>query len=95
MTNQNNFKIGDFVTLNLTLVAPNRIYGRIESGSRGTVCAIASTGRIGVSFDKYIYGHNCNGKCLNGTGLWLLPEDLSITEKTTEDYFNDLVEMLE
>ena len=89
------FKIGDRVKLVLTLTNPNRIYGRINEGSVGTVCRIATTGRIGISFNNYNGGHDCNGSCPNGTGLYLLPEDLQEIEKTEDDYFKELLEVLD
>jgi len=87
------FKIGDNVILLQTLYTPNFSYGKIKKGSVGTVCRIAKTGAIGVSFFNYTGGHDCNNSCKDGTGLYINSTVIKKQPKSIEQEFKELYEM--
>ena len=60
----------------------------LPRGSTGTVCEVASRDRIGVSWDNYTDGHNCDGSIIDsapGSGYYVDACELApLDEENTE-----------
>lgn len=73
------FEIGDRVRAVRNISA----HKFIHAGYEGTVCDVGRhVGRhlVGVAWDKMIYGHNCNGRCLSGHGFYVHRVDIELVD---------------
>lgn len=63
----NKFKLGDTVKCTCAYSGNEHVKDQI-----GTVCHIYSEREYGIDFGKYVDGHTCVGKCIEGHG-WAIP----------------------
>jgi hypothetical protein len=52
----------------------------IKAGDIGTVVVVRKYD-VGIEWDNklpYGYGHDCDGKCKDGYGTWVFPQDIII-----------------
>lgn len=77
------FHIGDRVRVEDRVRVDNTFLAIV--GDEGTIVEIGeiepSIWRVGVRFDKYIDGHTCGGRCEDGYGWYVLPENLELIGK--------------
>lgn len=88
------FNVGDRV---VSVVDSPEDNHRICVGSTGTVCRVG-TGRIGIGWDEYVGGHDCQGYCTDGHGWWVDIGDIELVDDSSdepfefdENEFNELV----
>ena len=89
------FQVGDRVIVTADKLASTN--SRICRGDIGTVCRISGafndiehgeTYLIGISFDKRVYGHDCEGTCEFGYGWYIRDYEIALLADVERDYTN-------
>lgn len=88
------FQIGDRVVL-ISESADFSCGGNEElpRGSTGTVCDVAGN-RIGVDWDGYNNGHDCDGRLPSDSGWYVDADELELIFKVDEDSHLDIDALL-
>lgn len=61
----------------------------IVPDTMGTIvcCLRYGTRKIGVCWDEFIHGHNCDGECKNGYGWYVGENDVELIEDDSHTEF--------
>ena len=88
------FQIGDRVVL-ISEYADFSWGGNVElpRGSTGAVCDV-DRNRIGVDWDGYNNGHNCDGRLPSNSGWYVNADELELIPKVDEDSSIDISVLL-
>lgn len=76
------FTIGDRVEAVRDHLSLNQ---NITSGMTGTVCRAGRQYSVGVCWDEYVEGHDCDGFCEMGHGWYVKCEDIELIQESNFD----------
>ena len=65
----------------------------LPRGSTGTVCDVSGN-RIGVNWDGYNNGHNCDGRLPSNSGWYVDADELELIFEVDEDSSVDIESLL-